>query len=553
MSPAGALRIIPLGGLGEFGLNCTVLESGEDLLVLDAGLMFPTEDFLGVEIVVPDMSYIAERRDRVRGVVLTHGHEDHIGAVPFLAPLVSCPIYGSPLTIGFTADRLRDNRPGHRAELVAVRDRESISAGPFEVEFLPVTHSIPDAFALAIRTPAGTILHTSDFKLDPTPVDGRLTDMERIGHLGDEGVRLMLLDSTNAPVRGATPSEREVGRNLSRIFREAQGRIFVTCFASNIHRVQQIIDLAASHGRKVALAGRSLNQAAETAISLGRLGMPPGARVESRRVMDLPAREAVVIASGSQGEPLSAMMRIALDEHAEISLERGDIVIVSSRAIPGNEMSVARMLDHLYRRGADVVSGPDGAFHVSGHASQDDLKEMLLLARPETVIPVHGSYRHLAECARVAEDLPSPPRQVLVAETGDIIELDGGRARLAGRAPVGRVHIDEELEEVEEIVLRDRRRLSADGIVLPVLLLDRADGTLASPPVVVSRGFSPLEGKAKLQQEVGGVVASTVQAAGKEAAGDRNVIKSKVAADLKRFLRNRTGRRPLILPVIVEV
>ena len=551
MAAADTLQVIPLGGLGEFGLNCSVLAAGDELLVVDAGLMFPTEDFLGVDIVIPDLSFLEERRKQVRGVVLTHGHEDHLGAFPFLAPHLDCPVYGAPLTIGFAADRLRDRRPGARARLVPVHDGDVVEAGPFQVEFVPVTHSIPDTTALAIRTPAGLVVHSADLKLDPDPVDGRLTDLRRLAALGDEGVRLLLLDSTNAPQPGFTPPERQVGMTLERVFRQARSRIFATCFSSNIHRIQQIADQARSAGRRFALVGRRLSECAETAQALGRLRIPPGQRVDPRQAMELPPGEVVIIASGSQGEPLSALMRIALGEHPDVTLERGDLAVLASRPVPGNEMAVARMLDHLYRRGAEVVKEDAGPLHASGHASQEELKEVLRLVRPEVLVPVHGTYRHLAECARLAEGA-SPDTETLIAETGDIIEIGPASVRLAGRAPAGRIHVDADLETVDEDILSARRRLSADGIVVPILVLDRR-GDLASSPAIVSRGFGPLDADNGLLRELSGVVSRTVREAGPEAASDRALIKSRVQEELRRALSARTGRRPMILPVVVEV
>jgi len=551
MSTPDSLQVIPLGGLGEFGLNCSVLACGDDLLVLDAGIMFPTEDFLGVNIVIPDLSFIEDRRRNVRGVVLTHGHEDHIGAFPFLAPLVDCPVYGAPLTVGFARDRLRDRAPKGRAKFVPVRDGEICEAGPFRIEFLPVTHSIPDTTALAIRTPAGLVVHSADFKLDPDPVDGRMTDLRRFAALGNEGVELLLLDSTNAPQPGFSTPERQVGMALERIFREARTRIFVTCFASNIHRLQQIIDQARSSGRRFALVGRRLTECAETAMALGRLHVPPGLRIDPPGAMVLPPHEAVIVASGSQGEPLSALMRIALGEHPEVTIERGDFAILASRPVPGNERPVARMLDHLYRRGAEVLTDRNGTLHASGHACQEELKEILRLIRPRVLVPVHGTYRHLAECARLAESA-SPSTESFIAETGEIIELGPGGVRVAGRAPAGRVRLDSDLETVNEDVLSARRRLSADGIVVPVLVFDRR-GALASVPTIVSHGFAPLDSHDALRRELVSIVTQAVRDAGPEAASDRSVITSRVQEDLRCVLSGRTGRQPLILPVVVEV
>jgi ribonuclease J len=546
------LQIIPLGGLGEFGLNCLAIRHGPDLLVVDAGVMFPEEQALGVNYVIPDMSYVVERRDEVRGILLTHGHEDHIGALPYLYDRVRAPVYGTDFTLGLAARKLREHGLPHDRLLKRVKPGDEAVLGPFKIEFIQVTHSIPGALSLAIRTPAGILVHTADFKMDQTPTDDRTFDFQAFSFYGDQGVLALLSDSTNAEVAGFTPSERVVGEALDGLFRRARGRIVVSTFASNVHRIQQVIDLAALHRRKVALVGASMVSTAEVAAELGYLRVPAGVLVEASELRRVGPARAVIVAAGSQGEPMSALSRIALDDHRDVAIEEGDVVVLSARAIPGNEKPINRVVNHLYRRGAEVIVGGRPPLHVSGHASQEELKIMLTLTRPRFFIPVHGEIRQLHSHARLAEKTGLPRERILLAESGDVIELDGKSGRVAGRVPVGRVLIDGTFDEVDEIVVRDRRHISEGGIVLAVVAIDRKTGTMAGDPEIVSRGFVFAEERGDLLREAARVVRRAVEAAKPEERADRGVIKALIQRDLKRFFRKSLDKRPMIIPAIVE-
>jgi ribonuclease J len=546
------LQIVALGGLGEFGLNCTVFRSGHDLIVVDAGLMFPEEQVLGVNFVIPDMSYLLERQEEIRGIILTHGHEDHVGALPYLFDKVRVPVYGTDFTLGLVARRLREHGLPHERLLKRVRPGDEATLGPFTVEFIQVTHSIPGTLALAIRTPAGTVLHTGDFKMDQTPVDDRTFDFQTFSYYGDQGVLALLSDSTNAEVDGFTPSERLVGGALDGLFRKVPGRIVVSTFSSNVHRIQQVIDLAVLHKRKVALVGSSMLSTAEVAADLGYLKAPPGVLVDAAEIKRLPPERVAIVAAGSQGEPMSALSRIALDDHRDVSIEPGDLVVVSARAIPGNEKPINRVINHIYRRGAEVLFGGAPPLHVSGHASQEELKIVLNLARPRYFIPIHGELRQLYSHARLAEKAGLPRERILVAESGDVIDLDEKGGRVEGKVPIGRVFIDGTREEVEEIVVRDRRHISEGGIVLAVVAIDRRTGSMDGDPEIVSRGFVLEDAKGDLLREASRVVRRTVEAASPEERADRGVIKALIQRDLKRYFRKVRDRRPMIIPAVIE-
>jgi ribonuclease J len=546
------LRLIPLGGLGEFGLNLMVIEYGGDILVVDCGVMFPETAQLGVEVVIPDMSYLFERAEAVRGIVLTLGHEDHIGALPYLLAQVEAPVFGSRMTLGLVRERLREQDALRGADLRVVAARDRVSVGPFEVEFLHVTHSIPESLAIAVRTPVGVIIHTGDFKMDQTPVDGRLLDFQRLGAYGDQGVLALLSDSTNADVPGVTPSERGVSDALEPLVGAATGRVLVSTFASNIHRMQQVIDLAVRHRRQICFVGRSTVQTSRVAEELGLLHVPPGAVLESREVMRVAPQRALVIASGSQGEPMSALARIALDDHRDLALGPGDLVILSARPIPGNERAIARMIDHLTRRGARVIQRHDPPCHVSGHASQEELKILIGLTRPRYLVPLHGEYRQLAAHARLAAEMQMPRDRILLAQDGDVIEMTAESAGIAERVAVGTVLIDGVAEEVEARVLRDRRHLSGDGLLIPVVVIDRATGRMEAPPEIVSRGFVWADDAEDLLAETTRQVVETVRQCSVEERGDWGAIRQRIQDDLRRFLRRRTGRRPMIIPIVIE-
>ncbi|HET6374110.1 MAG TPA: ribonuclease J, partial [Candidatus Polarisedimenticolia bacterium] len=531
------LQIIPLGGLGEFGMNMMALRHGGTTIVIDAGLMFPEEEFLGVDIVVPDMTFLEDEPGGVAGVVLTHGHDDHIGALPHLMQKMRPPIFGTPFTLGLARERLEEYHLEDKADLRKVLPRQVERVGPFEIEFIQVTHSIPDTVALAIHTPVGTIIHTGDWKIDPTPVDGKSFDFRRFSELGDEGVLALMSDSTNASRRGFTPSEREVGRTLEPIIRGATGRVVVTTFSSNIHRLQQVVDIAARLSRKVVFIGRSVSTNVRVAEDLGHLHVPPGVVVDARDTSGLPRGKMVMIAGGSQGEPMSALSRMARDDHRDVSLEPGDLVILSARKIPGNERAISRLVNHLCSRGANVMMDETPGIHVSGHASRDELKIMLALTRPRYFIPIHGDFQHLSQHAQLAQDAGIPRERVLVAESGDIVSLDAETARVEGKAPVGSVFIDGTLEEVDQVVIRDRQHIAEDGIVMPVVAINKHTGTIEHAPEVVSRGFVWLEGHGALVEEAQQLIVRSIESSSIEERSDWGFIKTKVHADLKRFLK----------------
>jgi ribonuclease J len=503
------LQIIPLGGLGEFGLNCTVLRCGHESIVVDAGVMFPDEK-------------------------------------------VRVPVYGSDFTLGLAARRLKQHGLPHDRALKTMKPGGEVALGGFTIEFLQVTHSIPGTMALAIRTPAGTVIHTADFKMDQTPIDGRTFDFQSFSYYGDQGVLALLSDSTNAEVEGFSGSERLVGEALEGLFRRAPGRILFSTFSSNVHRIQQVIDHAVTFRRKVALVGSSMQSTSEIARDLGYLRVPPGTLVEPSEVRRLAPQKVVIVAAGSQGEPMSSLSRIALDEHRDVSIGEGDVVLVSARAIPGNERSINRVINHIHRRGADVQFGGAPPWHVSGHASQEELKIMLTLVRPRYFIPIHGEIRQLYNHARLAERTGMARDRILLAESGDVIELDDRSGRVTGKVRAGRVFIDGTLEEVDEILVRDRRHISEGGIVLAIVAIDKQSGSMEGDPEIVSRGFVYEGAQGDLLKEATRVVRRSVEAASPEERADRGVLKAMIQQDLKRFFRKKLDRRPMIIPAVVE-
>ncbi len=540
------LRIIPLGGLGEIGMNFMVYEYGGDSIVVDCGMMFPDAATLGVDVIVPDMSYLFERADSVRGVFLTHGHEDHIGAVPFLVERLKVPVYGMPLALGFVEDKLEEF--GVDADLHPIQPRDVIEAGVFRVEAIRVTHSIVDALGFAITTDAGTIIHTGDFKIDHTPVDAKTTDLARFAEYGERGVLALMSDSTNALVPGHCPSEKTVGSALERVFSEARGRIIVTTFASHIHRVQQVIDLARKHNRKIVLAGRSLVDNTETAERLGYLRFPREQRGANR---ELAPNETVILTTGTQGEPASALSRMSVGEHRQVDIQRGDIVVISARTIPGNERAVSHVIDNLYRRGAEVISHERPDVHVSGHACQEELKLMLNLTRPKFFIPIHGTLRHLIHHARLAQETGVPHGAVVT--NGQVIEIEGEELRvLEERVTNGKVFIDAEAEEVPEIVVRDRQHLAEDGFVIVVAAVD-SNGRLIREAEIITRGLVHVDESQDVLDEVRALLGQIFTTSPADELRDSDLLQEKMRAALKRYFRKTMGRRPLILPVIWEM
>ncbi len=551
------LQVIPLGGLGEFGMNIMALRYGDDIIVIDCGMMFPEAELLGVDIVTPDLTYLIENREHVRALFLTHGHEDHIGAVPYFLAEFDVPVYGTPFTLALVERRLEEHDLADTPRLHPIHAKEIVEAGPFRVEFIHVTHSAVSCVALAITTPLGVVIHTGDFKIDPTPLDNEPFDLHTLADYGKRGVLLLLSDSTNVDRPGYTESERAVRPRMEDIFNRAERRVMVSCFSSSIHRLQMILDISAEFGRKVALVGRSMISATEIAHSLGLLTVPDGLLIRPQDTMQTAPHKLTVLISGTQGEPMSALSRVAVDNHKHVSAERGDTVVLSSRIIPGNEKAIFRMIDHMCRRGADVLYGSmNPPLHVSGHASSEELTLMLNLVRPKYFVPIHGEYRQMAKHQRLAEHLRhSSLKDSFVLETGNTLEIDQQGARRAGKVTVGRVCIDSGTvdEVVDDLIIRDRRHLSEDGIVLPIVAINKHTGRSETLPEVVTRGFSLAEDGSELIQASRLIVAKTLESSSPEEMGDWGVMKEKIRADLKRYINKQTQRRPLIMPVILEV
>lgn len=547
------LSIIPLGGVEEIGLNMTVMEYGNDLIIVDAGLMFPEEDMLGVDFVIPDFSYLIENKDKIKGVVLTHGHEDHTGALPFLLKEIDVPIYGTPLTLGLVKEKLKEHSL-ENATLIPVKPRDVVNLGVFSIEFVRVTHSIVDGVGLGIDTPLGKVVHTGDFKLDPTPVDGQLMDFHKFSEYGEKSTLVLLSDSTNAEKGGFTFSEKEVSRAFEDIFSKAHGRIIIATFASNIHRIQQAIDVAVKFGRKVILCGRSIVSNAQIALDLGYLRIPRETWLRLEDLKKLEDREVVIITTGSQGEPMSVLSRIATDEHKQIKAKEGDTVILSAKMIPGNERSIGRIINHLFKRGANVIYEKVSEIHVSGHASKEELKLMLNMVRPKYFMPVHGEYRHLVYHSNLAEKVGIPRENVFILEDGERLEVSKDGAKKNGRVNSGRVFIDGKgVGDVEGMVLRDRRRLAYDGIVLVIIAVEKLTGRVVSGPDIITRGFVFEDASPEILNDVNSLVSDTLKKLDREIMSDSSLVKAKIRTALKKYLRNTMERSPMIMPIIFEV
>ena len=548
-------RITFLGGLGEIGRNCACLEQDGRIVVLDCGVMFPDPQMPGIDLVLPDLSYLRDHAEQVDAVVLTHGHEDHTGGLAYLLRDLSVPVYGSALTLGLASNRVEEAGLSDRVRWVEVADGERRRVGPFDAEFIPVTHSVPHGFATAFFTAQGVVLHSGDFKLDLQPVDGRLTDLARIGSLAvDPGIRLLLADSTNAAEPGFTASETSVGATLRRVFAAHGGqRLIVTCFASHLHRVQQVADAARASGRKIATLGRSMAKNVELGRRLGILDIPDGALVDVERVQDLPDGEVCIVSTGSQGEPLSALSLMAAGESKLVRLRPGDVVVISAHPIPGNEWAVGRVIDGLYRRGAEVVHTGVEPVHVSGHARQGELQTLLSIARPEWFVPVHGEYRHLVNHRRLALSMGVPEEQALVCEDGDSLVLDD-RGILRGPAvPAGYLYVDGTVGDVGHGVLRDRRVLAEEGVVMVVATVDPHRGEVVAPPQVVTRGWVYAPEAEELLEEASATVAKALELAMAEGARDQESLQRTARRALGRMVGERTRRRPMIVPVVVSV
>jgi ribonuclease J len=548
-----AVRLIPLGGLGEIGLNMMLIESGDDLLAIDCGLMFPDADLPGIDLVIPDFSYVVAKRAGFRAVVLTHGHEDHIGALPYLLRAGRVPVYGTPLTLALASERLREHGLLEGADLRPLRPRQALEIGPFRVEPFRVTHSIVDGMGLAVHTPVGIVVHTGDFKLDPSPLDGEPSDERRLRELGAEGVLVLCSDSTNVDRPGHTRSEVEVGEALARHVALARGRVIVATFASHIHRIQQVLTLAARAGRRVGLLGMSMERNVALAADLGHLRVPPGVLMPLDEVAGLPPARQVILSTGSQGEEHSALALMASGEHRAVQVEPGDLVIISARVIPGNERTVGRVVNALYRRGAEVLYEDNAFVHVSGHASQEDLKRMLALTRPRYFVPVHGEYRHLLGHARLAQAAGLPADRVFLIEDGTGIELTKTAARVVGQVPAGRVLVDGTgVGDVGAVVLRDRQILAEEGLVAVAVVVDRA-GRVVAGPDIASRGVVYVKENEPLLEELRAAVVEALAAREPDTPVDREVLGAHLRAAVRSFINQRFRRKPVVLPIILEV
>ena len=547
------LNIIPLGGLGEIGKNMTAFRYGDDIILIDAGLMFPEDDMLGIDLVIPDITYLIENQDKLKGIFLTHGHEDHIGALPFILKQLDVPVYGTALTLGILKGRLEEAGVS-TANLNVVKSGDRVRAGVFKLEFMRVNHSIPDAIGMAIHTPVGLIIHTGDFKIDQTPVDGQVMELNRFAEYGDRGVLLMMADSTNAERPGYTQSEKFVGETFDNEFRYAKNRIIVATFSSNVHRIQQICDTAARYGRKVAVMGRSMVNVVDISLKLDYLKVPEGLFIDIDEIRNYTNDKVVVICTGSQGEPMSALTRMSMGENRKVQIVPGDTVIISAAPIPGNEKMVSNTINHLYMLGAEVVYEKANGVHVSGHASQEELKIMHNLVRPKFFMPVHGEYRHLMKHARLAESLGMDRKNIVIAENGAIVELTRDKICMNGKITSGNVLIDGlGVGDVGNIVLRDRRQLSQDGIMIVVVGVDNATNEIISGPDIVSRGFVYVREAEDLMGEARDKVQAALDKCEETNKTEWATLKTAVRDSLGRFLYEKTRRRPMIIPIIMEV
>jgi ribonuclease J len=547
------LRIIPLGGLSEVGKNMMVVEYEDDIIIIDAGLMFPAEEMLGIDLVIPDIQYLLEKRDKIRGIVVTHGHEDHIGALPYLLPRLNVPVYSTKLTQGLISVKLKERKALSGADLKVVQFGEKITLGKFKVEFFPVCHSIPDSAGLIIHTPIGTVIHSGDFKLDYTPVSGEPTALSRLAQLGGEGVLLLLSDSTYAELPGYTPSERVVGETLERVIADAPGRVVITTFSSLVSRVQQIIDAAAKHQRRVFIVGRSMSDTVRMALDLGYLQAPEGVLGKLDEVKGMPRNKIVFVTTGSQGEPTSALVRMANRDHRQVNILRGDTVVISATPVPGNEAVVNRTIDNLFKRGAQVLYDKVAPVHVHGHASQEELKLLLSLVKPKFFVPIHGEYRHLSFHARLAQSVGVPKDNIFVLEDGDVLELNPQSGRVTGKVASSNVYVDGlSVGDIGSVVLRDRRMLAKDGIVMVIIAINQQTGKLVGRPDIISRGFVDTRESRDMINESRDLVAHALDHGGDRPA-DWGFINTKVRDTLNKYYYEQTRRRPMVLPFMVKV
>jgi ribonuclease J len=547
------LKIIPLGGLGEFGLNMMLIEYGDAVIAVDCGLMFPDANLLGIDLVIPDVSYLLEHHHKLRAIVLTHAHEDHVGALPYVLKHLDVPIYGTRLTLGLLANKLKEHDLEDTADVHEITAGAPWDIAPFRIEGIRVTHSLMDCLALAIETPIGTVIHTGDFKIDNTPMEGEMFDFQRFAAYGEKGVLLLMSDSTNVERAGYTPSEREVGTNLEQIIEHSTGKVLVSTFSSSIPRIQQVVEISERCDRRVVLSGRSMIRNSQVAADLGYLHLPRTFMTENERWQDLPPDRLTFLTTGSQGEPLSVLHRVALDDHKSIKIAPGDTVILSSKFIPGNEKTISNLINHLYRRGAEVHYEKVSEIHVSGHASQEELKTMLQLTRPRFFVPIHGEYRHLVRHRRLAQDAGIPTENCFILEDGDVLELTAHSAQKAKPIQVGRVFVDGKgVGDVGDVVIRDRRHLSEDGMVLAVMAIHQQSGELVAGPELISRGFMGAEESEEVLGNAKKVVLETLGGMNRETRTDPAELKEEVRKALRRFFRKKLERHPVILPYIIE-
>jgi ribonuclease J len=548
------LEIIPLGGVGHFGMNMMAMRYDGVVIIIDAGMGFPNEDLPGVDIIIPDFTFIDEYREEIAAIVLTHGHEDHIGAVPFLLKEVNVPVFGTHFTLALIENKLLEHGISDTTTIHAVEPGDKINIGEFEVEWVHVSHSLTSCAALAITTPVGVVIHSGDFKVDDTPVVGPSIDLKRLTEYGDKGVLALLADSTNAERPGRTLSERAVIPALEKIFDEAYGRIIVSCFTSSVHRIQIILDLAQEFNRNVCLLGRSMLRNVEVAESYRQLDIPDGLFISPAQARNSDDDQTVLLAAGCQADPMSALMRMATDQHKNLSVEEGDIVVLSARNIPGNDLAISRLISHCYKRGAKVIDSSMARVHCSGHGSQEDLKILIEAVRPKFLVPIHGEYRQLYRHKEWAETLGIVEKKnIIIFENGDVLSLDERSAEVIAKETVGRTFIDQSYGEVEDLVVRDRRHLAYDGVVVPIVAINPTSGEMESEPEIVTKGFIAEGDQTGLLEELKQIVEQTVNDAGHEERIDHSIIKEKTRIALKRFIQKRTGRRPMILPVVIEV
>lgn len=548
-----SLRIVPLGGLGEFGLNMLLVEYGDAAIAIDCGVMFPGADLLGIDLVIPDVSYLLENKNKLKAIVLTHAHEDHVGALPYILRHFDVPIFGTRLTLGLLNNRLQEHDLDDTADVREVTAGQRWEVGPFGLEGIRVTHSLMDCLALAVETPLGTIIHTGDFKIDNTPVEGEMFDFQRFAAYGEKGVLLLLSDSTNVERSGYTHSEREVGKNLEAIFHESSGKVLVSTFSSSIPRLQQVIDISESCGRRVVLSGRSMIRNGQVASELGYLRLPRSFMTENERWQELAPDRLTLVTTGSQGEPLSVLHRVALNDHKSIKIEPGDTVILSSKFIPGNEKAISNLINHLYRRGAEVHYEKVSEIHVSGHASQEELKTMLQLTRPRYFVPIHGEYRQLVRHRRLAQEVGVPEDNCFILEDGDVLELNGHGARKVSPVQAGRVFVDGKgIGDVGDVVIRDRRHLSEGGIILAVMAIHQQTGELVAGPDLISRGLMRDEQGEEILEQARKMTLETLAAMNRETRADPAELQEQVRTALRRYFRKRFERHPVVIPYIIE-